>query len=221
MLSHLRSRPATADIPVVVLTATGDEDDEVRVFRLGATDFLTKPFRARALSARLDAVVGRRRSPPSAVTEIRVAIVDVYVLRPAAGGWEALCLRRAPDERSAGTWETVHGHIEDGERPTDAAVRELREETGLDGRRASTTRAASRASTCTARTCSRSSPSSAPSWRRGRRRGCRTNTIACEWLPAERAAERFGWPRERRALADVLALLGRGDAGGFEDVLRV
>jgi len=62
VLSHLRSRPATADIPVVVLTAKGDEDNEVRVFELGADDFLTKPFRARALSARLDAVLGRRRS---------------------------------------------------------------------------------------------------------------------------------------------------------------
>jgi len=60
VLSHLRSRPATADIPVVVLTAKGDEDNEVRVFELGADDFLTKPFRARALSARLDAVLGRR-----------------------------------------------------------------------------------------------------------------------------------------------------------------
>jgi DNA-binding response OmpR family regulator len=62
VLSHLRSRPATADIPVVVLTAKGDEDNEVRVFELGADDFLTKPFRARALSARLDAVLGRRGS---------------------------------------------------------------------------------------------------------------------------------------------------------------
>ncbi|HXY68801.1 MAG TPA: ATPase, T2SS/T4P/T4SS family [Gemmatimonadales bacterium] len=62
VLSHLRSRPATAEIPVVVLTAKGDEDNEVRVFELGADDFLTKPFRARALSARLDAVLGRRRS---------------------------------------------------------------------------------------------------------------------------------------------------------------
>ena len=61
VLSHLRSRPATADIPVVILTAKGDEDNEVRVFQLGADDFLTKPFRARALSARLDAVLGRRR----------------------------------------------------------------------------------------------------------------------------------------------------------------
>ncbi len=61
VLSHLRSRPATAAIPVIVLTAKGDEDNEVRVFELGADDFLTKPFRARALSARLEAVLGRRR----------------------------------------------------------------------------------------------------------------------------------------------------------------
>jgi two-component system alkaline phosphatase synthesis response regulator PhoP len=61
VLSHLRSRPATAGIPVIVLTAKGDEDNEVRVFELGADDFLTKPFRARALSARLEAVLSRRR----------------------------------------------------------------------------------------------------------------------------------------------------------------
>jgi CheY-like chemotaxis protein len=61
VLSHLRSRPATSAIPVIVLTAKGDEDNEVRVFELGADDFLTKPFRARALSARLEAVLGRRR----------------------------------------------------------------------------------------------------------------------------------------------------------------
>ena len=61
VLSHLRSRPATANIPVIVLTAKGDEDNELRVFELGADDFLTKPFRARALSARLEAVLGRRR----------------------------------------------------------------------------------------------------------------------------------------------------------------
>ena len=61
VLAQLRSRPATADLPVIVLTAKGDEDNEVRVFELGADDFLQKPFRARALSARLEAVLGRRR----------------------------------------------------------------------------------------------------------------------------------------------------------------
>jgi type II secretory ATPase GspE/PulE/Tfp pilus assembly ATPase PilB-like protein/ActR/RegA family two-component response regulator len=61
VLSHLRSRPATQSVPVIVLTAKGDEDNEVRVFELGADDFLTKPFRARALSARIDVVLNRRR----------------------------------------------------------------------------------------------------------------------------------------------------------------
>jgi len=63
VLSHLRSRPATAAIPVVVLTAQGDEDNEVRVFEMGADDFLSKPFRARALSVRLRAVLGRKSRP--------------------------------------------------------------------------------------------------------------------------------------------------------------
>jgi type II secretory ATPase GspE/PulE/Tfp pilus assembly ATPase PilB-like protein/ActR/RegA family two-component response regulator len=62
VLQQLRSRPATRAIPVMVLTAKGDEDNEVRVFELGADDFITKPFRARALSARLEAVLGRHRA---------------------------------------------------------------------------------------------------------------------------------------------------------------
>jgi two-component system phosphate regulon response regulator PhoB len=60
VLTQLRSRPQTRHIPVVVLTAKGDEENEVRVFELGADDFLSKPFRARALAARLEAVLGRR-----------------------------------------------------------------------------------------------------------------------------------------------------------------
>ncbi|MEO8139700.1 MAG: response regulator, partial [Gemmatimonadota bacterium] len=61
VLSELRSRPATRRIPVIVLTAKGDEDNEVRVFELGADDFLSKPFRARALSKRLEVVLARQK----------------------------------------------------------------------------------------------------------------------------------------------------------------
>ncbi|MFI5279957.1 MAG: ATPase, T2SS/T4P/T4SS family [Gemmatimonadales bacterium] len=61
VLSHLRSRPATQSLPVIVLTAKADEDNEVRVFEMGADDFLTKPFRARALSSRLDVLLNRKR----------------------------------------------------------------------------------------------------------------------------------------------------------------
>ena len=57
VLSHLRARPSTARLPVIVLTAKGDEENEVRVFETGANDSLTKPFRPRALSARLRALL--------------------------------------------------------------------------------------------------------------------------------------------------------------------
>jgi len=61
VLSQLRSRQATRQLPVIVLTAKGDEDNEVRVLELGADDFLTKPFRAKALAARLESALSRRR----------------------------------------------------------------------------------------------------------------------------------------------------------------
>ena len=47
---------------MVVLTAKGDEDNEVRVLQAGADDFLTKPFRARALYARLEKILHPRRA---------------------------------------------------------------------------------------------------------------------------------------------------------------
>jgi CheY-like chemotaxis protein len=61
VLSQLRSRAATRQLPIIVLTAKGDEDNEVRVLQLGADDFLTKPFRAKALAARLESALARRK----------------------------------------------------------------------------------------------------------------------------------------------------------------
>jgi CheY-like chemotaxis protein len=63
VLARLRAKPATAKLPVIILTAQGDEDSEVRVLEGGADDFLTKPFRPRALSARLHTLL--RRKVPS------------------------------------------------------------------------------------------------------------------------------------------------------------
>jgi hypothetical protein len=42
-----------------------------------------------------------------------------------------------------------------------------------------------------------------------------------EWLSAAEAVTRFAWPRERRAVEDILSIVGGGDAGLLEDVLRV
>ncbi len=59
VLSRLRVRRATAAIPVIVLTARGDEDSEVRAFELGADDVVTRPVRPRALAARVAAAARR------------------------------------------------------------------------------------------------------------------------------------------------------------------
>ena len=59
VLGHIRSRPATRNVPVIVLTAKGDEDSEVRVFEYGANEYITKPFRPRALIARLNALLAK------------------------------------------------------------------------------------------------------------------------------------------------------------------
>ncbi|HUF28256.1 MAG TPA: type II/IV secretion system protein [Gemmatimonadaceae bacterium] len=64
VLTHLRARRATAQLPVLVLTANGDEDSEVRVFEYGANDFLSKPLRSRVLSARLRSLLKQARTGP-------------------------------------------------------------------------------------------------------------------------------------------------------------
>lgn len=145
----------------------------------------------------------------------------MYVLRPAPAGWEVLCLRRAPVERSAGTWETVHGHIQDGELPVAAAVRELREETGLDAARLYNV---SRVESFYLHRQDLVAliPVFCAFVPAGSAVRLSEEHDAAEWLTPEEAPRRFAWPREARALADALALLGgTGGAGGLEDVLRV
>ena len=57
-------RAAGSDAPVLVLTARSDEDEKVRLLRMGADDYVTKPFGRRELTARVGALL-RRTSPRS------------------------------------------------------------------------------------------------------------------------------------------------------------
>ena len=61
VLREVRGEPATADVPVLVLTARGAEMDKLLGFEHGADDYLTKPFSPRELVARLRALLRRSR----------------------------------------------------------------------------------------------------------------------------------------------------------------
>ncbi|HEX5631857.1 MAG TPA: NUDIX domain-containing protein [Gemmatimonadales bacterium] len=154
------------------------------------------------------------------MTRITVSLVDAFVLRGADAGLEALVLRRAPGGRCPGSWETVHGHIEEGEAPFEAALREVREETGLDA-----TRLYNLSRVETFYMHRRDEVALVPVFAAFvPRDGAVTlgeEHDAFEWLPVAAAGARYAWPRERRGLEDVVQLVGAGDAGALEDVLRV
>ena len=62
VLQALKSAPETAHIPVLVLTAHGAVEDKVRAFELGAHDFITKPFVAAELKARIQSATHHKRT---------------------------------------------------------------------------------------------------------------------------------------------------------------
>lgn len=76
------------------------------------------------------------RVQPGHGPRVRSDVIDVYVVRRAPrarAGWQFLQLRRAKDPLRA-TWQPIMGHIEPGEAAVAAALREVREEVGLDAR---------------------------------------------------------------------------------------
>lgn len=62
VLAGLRSDPATRHVPVVMLTAAQSESEIVRGFELGADDYITKPFRAHEMLARIKRLVRSREA---------------------------------------------------------------------------------------------------------------------------------------------------------------
>jgi DNA-binding response OmpR family regulator len=74
---ELRRDPATAEIPVILLTALAQTTDVARGFALGADDYVTKPFSPQELEGRVAAVLGRSDEPE---------LAGLSLLRPAAEG---------------------------------------------------------------------------------------------------------------------------------------
>jgi DNA-binding response OmpR family regulator len=77
VLAELRRlRPG---VPVIILTARGTEDERVRGLKMGADDYVLKPFSARELLARVEAVLRRAPARPAAVLKARLghAVIDL------------------------------------------------------------------------------------------------------------------------------------------------
>ena len=73
---RLRRRPSSANVPIVMLTARGDEDDRIRGLETGADDYVTKPFSPKELVARIAAVM-RRVRPALAAEALEYAGVEM------------------------------------------------------------------------------------------------------------------------------------------------
>ena len=148
-----------------------------------------------------------------------VGTIDVYLISPRTDGWRILTLQRSKTTRCPTAWETVHGRIEPGEEPQEAAVREVVEETGLEVTRLYNVTVQPfylhRTRTVELAVVFAAFVDPAAEVRLGEEHS------RSEWLVPDRALERFAWPRERAALRDILHLLRGGDAGPVEDVLRV
>lgn len=76
-LDALRELRATSDVPVLVVTARGDERSTVQALRLGADDYLVKPVRLHELLARLAAVARRYRPTEADVVKVGEVAIDV------------------------------------------------------------------------------------------------------------------------------------------------
>ena len=150
---------------------------------------------------------------------VNVGMIEVHLLSLVDSEWTVLALQRSSTTRCPGAWETVHGRIEAGEEPEDAAVREVREETGLTVQRLYNVTVQPfylhrthvvELSVVFAAFVDRSAPVTLGA-----------EHSMHEWLSPDAASERFFWPAERSAMRQALQLLRSGDGGEAEDVLRV
>ncbi len=73
---RLRRADATANVPIIMLTARGEEEDRIRGLTTGADDYVTKPFSPRELVARVNAVL-RRVRPALAGQTLRYADIEM------------------------------------------------------------------------------------------------------------------------------------------------
>ena len=68
---------AGSDVPILMLTARGDDEDRIAGLEIGADDYLPKPFNPRELQARLRAILRRRRPDPGRSPPLRFGRLEI------------------------------------------------------------------------------------------------------------------------------------------------
>ncbi|MES2399277.1 MAG: phosphate regulon transcriptional regulator PhoB [Pseudomonadota bacterium] len=153
---HWRKQGRTKSIPILMLTARGDEPDKVAGLDAGADDYITKPFSTQELLARIRAVL-RRRAPESVNDSVTVGalVLDAATHRIS---YQAQELKLGPTEFKLLHYlmkhaERVHSrsslldkvwgdHVFIEERTVDVHVKRLREALGAAGTMVETVRGA-------------------------------------------------------------------------------
>ena len=151
-----RAHPRTKEVPIIMLTARGDEADRVAGLDAGADDYIAKPFSTRELLARVRAVL-RRKAPQTVGDALNVAGLS---LDPATYRvvYQDAQLKLGPTEFKLlqylmGSAERVHSraslldkvwgdHVYIEERTVDVHVKRLREALGAAGTMVETVRGA-------------------------------------------------------------------------------
>jgi DNA-binding response OmpR family regulator len=75
LAERLKADEQTAQLPIIFLTAKDTEEDTLAGFRLGADDYVTKPFSVREVVARVNAVL-KRNQPPTTLLQYEGLVVD-------------------------------------------------------------------------------------------------------------------------------------------------
>jgi two-component system phosphate regulon response regulator PhoB len=151
-----RSDPRTRQVPILMLTARGDESDKVAGLDAGADDYITKPFSTQELMARIRSVL-RRRAPEQTAHSVSLGelTLDAQTYRVS---WQDRELRLGPTEFKLLNYlmthaERVHSraqlldrvwgdHVFIEERTVDVHVKRLRESLGTAGTMVETVRGA-------------------------------------------------------------------------------
>jgi len=159
------------------------------------------------------------RGEQAAMTQIKHGVVEVHVIQHNAGDWRVLVLQRAQGQKRPGSRELVYGKIDAREKPEAAAIRELREETGLEVDRLYnlTVQSFFLHQTQTIQ-MSIVFVAFVPD---GSQVELGEEHESFEWVSFEEALHRYTWPRASQTLRDARQLFGSGSAGTVEDVLRV